>query len=259
MRKHVACLGGNVVSTSNNHLVDRTNDTKILRPTIEAYEALECAFDFFNIHIFKRSFDVVLPHVMLTMPKSRRYQGYFQQDNWQSDSARDLQASEIALNPRFFGSQCEVCQTLVHEMVHLGQTECPDIFGHPSPRGYHNKNFAKSMIAIGLMPSSTGKPGGKMTGIAMSDYVIHGGLFARSYERFVQSGYAIRWSSETLENKIDAEDGSTTTDDTERERKLKQRSKTKYTCSVCGLNAWAKPQAKLACVNCTVVMQENQS
>ncbi len=244
--------------------IDRTNETTILRPTIEAYEALECAFDFFNYHLFVRQFGVELPHVMLTMPKHKRFQGYFQKNSWNKAKDQHIRASEIALNPQFFNSQIEVCQTLVHEMVHLAQAEFPKIFGQPSSRGYHNEAFAESMITVGLMPSSTGKPGGRKTGPCMSDYVIEGGPFAHSYEQFVEAGYAIRWASIPIcgngQEQTAVNDGQTSTGYTsteERERDQKRRSKTKYHCSVCGLNAWAKPKAKLACVTCATVMRED--
>jgi hypothetical protein len=34
----------------------------------------------------------------------------------------------------------------------------------PKRRNYHNKEWAAKMIALGLMPSSTGMVGGKITG-----------------------------------------------------------------------------------------------
>ncbi len=228
-----------------DNIINRTNNAETLRPTIEAYGALETTFDFFNHHLIVRQFGIQLPHVMLTMPKNSRYQGYFQHDSWGTNRNEHISASEIALNPQFFKSQIEVCQTLVHEMVHLGQAIYQEIFGRHSPRGYHNKAFAKSMIAVGLMPSTTGKPGGKLTGVSMSDYVIEGEVFACTYERFIQSGHEIRWSSKNGGIKIK-----------EKERDQKRRSKTKYACAVCGLNAWAKPEIKIACVECAALMQE---
>jgi len=246
-------MAAHVKSELSDNTIDRTNDKEIVRPTIEAYEELERAFDFFNLHLFIQKFGVQLPHVMLTMPKSRRYQGYFQHDSWNTTRNECISASEIALNPQFFSSQVEVCQTLVHELVHLGQAEHPEIFGRPSPRGYHNKAFAKSMITIGLMPSTTGKPGGKTTGTSMSDYIIEGGPFASAYERFIRSGYEIRWSSMPLANSGQSFDG----DKIEEEREQKKRSKTKYSCDVCHLNAWAKPQVKLAFVTCSRLMRED--
>ena len=267
-------LARRVVGTPSKQPVsrlDRTNETGFLRPTIEAYGDLEGGYDFFNEFLFVRAFDVRLPNVMLTMPKHKRYQGYFQHRSWSSAAGKHVCASEIALNPEFFDSLQEVCQTLVHEMVHLAQAESPEVFGKPSPRAYHNRDFARSMIKVGLMPSSTGLPGGKMTGVGMREYVIAGGPFARAYEQFVRNGYEIRWSSSFVRdippgtNSTNSADAQSSAQDRERERERererdqKRRSKTKYSCAVCGLNAWAKPQVRLACVTCSTLMQEARS
>lgn len=245
--------------------LDRSNETGFSRPTIEAYGDLEGGYDFFNEYLFVRKFDVRLPNVMLTMPKHKRYQGYFQHRSWGSAAGRHVCASEIVLNPEFFDSLQEVCQTLVHEMVHLAQAEFPEVFGKPSPRAYHNRDFARSMIKVGLMPSSTGLPGGKMTGVGMREYVIAGGPFARAYEQFVRNGYEIRWSSSFVRNippdsaSGPGNRGNAQGSAQDRERDQKRRSKTKYPCAACGLNAWAKPQVKLACVTCSTLMQEVRS
>src|SRR5262249_57307599 len=47
---------------------------------------------------------------------------------------------------------------LVHEMVHVWQEQ----YGHPASRGYHNKQWAAKMKAVGLQPSGTIRklPGG---------------------------------------------------------------------------------------------------
>jgi len=57
-------------------------------------------------------------------------------------------------------------------MCHLEQHH----FGKPSG-AYHNKEWAKMMHAVGLMPSNTGKPGGKQTGQTVSHYIVTGGPF----------------------------------------------------------------------------------
>ena len=54
----------------------------------------------------------------------------------------------------------QTLSTLVHEMTHLQQQH----FGKPSRSGYHNKEWGLLMRAVGLIPSSTGEPGGKETG-----------------------------------------------------------------------------------------------
>jgi len=84
---------------------------------------------------------------------------------------------EIALNPEYFFErrEGEILQTLVHEMVYLWQEH----FGKPGRRGYDNPEWARKMEGIGLMPSSTGKPGGKKSGGKVGDYVIAGGCFEK--------------------------------------------------------------------------------
>ncbi len=47
------------------------------------------------------------------------------------------------------------------------------------------------MESIGLMPSSTGEPGGKRTGQKMADYPIEGGRFYHACVAFSKAGYAL--------------------------------------------------------------------
>lgn len=95
------------------------------------------------------------------------------------------------MNPAYF-AVCppeEIMQTLCHEMCHLWQHH----FGKPGRRGYHNKEWADFMEAIGLMPSSTGAPGGARTGDKMADYAIEGGRFLEAYESLMTDDYRISW------------------------------------------------------------------
>lgn len=235
--------------------VDRTTENCPIRPTVESYGQLETAFDYFDHHLFFKTFDTHLPHVMFTMPKSHRFMGYFSHLNWNKDNTEHTTTSEIALNPYFFNNPTEVFQTLCHEMVHLAQAEFPDTFGKSGKRGYHNKAFATTMVAIGLMPSSTGKPGGKSTGTRMSDYVIGGGLFEFHCNNFLELGNGHFWS--TKPNSYSHSEEQESVVDSVRDQK--RRSKTKFTCSVCSLNAWAKPNAQLVCGTCTTRMLAVQS
>ena len=88
---------------------------------------------------------------------------------------------EININPVYMAmaTDLNICQTLVHEMVHLWQYE----FGKPSRAGYHNKEWAAKMEVVGLMPSDTGKPGGKKTGQQMDDYPIEKGKFEKAFKK----------------------------------------------------------------------------
>lgn len=109
---------------------------------------------------------------------------------------------EIALNPdHFFFGEVEILQTLGHEMCHQWQHH----HGSPSRSGYHNRQWAEMMEKIGLMPSSTGRPGGKKTGQKMGDYVIQNGIFIQvandliaKHHPIVQWEY-LSWESHRLQ------------------------------------------------------------
>lgn len=155
------------------------------RPTEEAYAELQFAYDFYNRELFDNS----LPACMITFQREKRTMGYFSLKRFvRTDGSR---CDEIALNPEYFAlyPMIEVLQTLTHEMVH--QWQC--YFGKPSRACYHNWEFASKMESLGLMPSSTGRPGGKKTGQKISDYVIRGGLFEQVTARLLADGFAISW------------------------------------------------------------------
>ena len=94
------------------------------------------------------------------------------------------------------------------------------------------------MEEIGLMPTSTGEAGGKRTGPKMTHYVIQGSAFDQATNKLIADGFKIDWTS------FDAPRNSD-----------KKKNKIKYTCSDCGLNAWAKPEAKIICGECEVALE----
>lgn len=128
-----------------------------LDPTTQAYAELQAAY----VHYNNALFDGKLPFCLITMQREKRTYGYFSSRRFGNKHDKTM-TDEIAMNPSYFGvvPLLEILQTLVHEMAHLWQFH----FGEPGRRGYHNKEWAEKMEAIGLMPSSTGKPGGKKTG-----------------------------------------------------------------------------------------------
>jgi hypothetical protein len=209
--------------------------TKAITPT--EYGGLQKAFDFFKEHLFKERW---LPDVFITYQRKSRSYGYFGPDRF---SVRDGESGkhEIALNPDGFKgrSDAEILSTLVHEMVHLWQ----HLFGIDGPpqRAYHDKEFAAKMKSLGLQPSTTGEPGGKEIGQHMSHYIVPGGPFEQAYQQLATSGWKLSLES-VVREPVKAGKNST-------------KSKTKFTCPVCGLNAWAKPDATLTCTACAQPMQ----
>jgi hypothetical protein len=145
-----------------------------MHPTSELYESLQIAYEHFN----KKLFDSKLVKVIFTVQRKKGVMGYFAPERW--GNLEGSKCHEIAINPSYIANVrlIEVMQTLVHEMVHCWQF----CYGDPGRKYYHNKEWANKMMDIGLMPSTTGRPGGRITGQHMSDYIIEGGLFLKTFK-----------------------------------------------------------------------------
>jgi predicted SprT family Zn-dependent metalloprotease len=196
------------------------------------YSGLQDAYDHFNAELF----DGKLLDVFITYQRKAHSAGYFSADRF-SGRVGKFGKHELALNPDGFINHTDeqVVQTLVHEMTHVWQ----HVFGKPSARGYHNKEWAAKMKSISLQPSSTGMVGGKETGQRMSDYIIPGGPFTKAYARLAAKGWKLNLQSA---HRPGPKGGI--------------NSKTKFTCSSCGQNAGGKPDLAILCKPCKVQMRE---
>lgn len=156
-------------------------------PTLAYAAQLQEAFEHYNKHLF----DGVLPPCLMTFQRVAKTFGYFSEQRFLSAKSGEA-TDEIAINPQYLANYppLEAMQTLVHEMVHMWQYH----FGKPSKRSYHNREWAAKMEAIGLMPSSTGEPGGARTGEKMGDYPIRGGRFLQvTLELFAGEPFFLMW------------------------------------------------------------------
>ena len=205
-------------------------------PTSRTYNGLAEAYAFFNMRLF----DGKLPSCLITMQRKAKAYGYFACGRFGSQDGTEI-TDEIALNPSHF--KCRTLEdslsTLVHEMAHLWQHH----FGKPSRSGYHNREWAARMVAIGLVPSDTGQPGGKQVGQNMTHYIAPGGRFRTAFAELAARGFDPLY----VELWDDAE--------TLKARKAKAASKTRFTCPDCDQNAWAKPGAMLVCGACNIAME----
>lgn len=188
-------------------------------PTRAQYGAYGNAYDHFNRELYGGR----LPRCMLNFSrKSRRVLGFFAQDRWEHRGER---THEISLNPDLLHRPViDVMSTLVHEIAHLWQVE----FGTPSV-GYHNEEWALHMEAIGLMPSNTGRPGGRRTGQQMSHYIIEGGPFHLAFQAMPPE-YLLPWQSGGIPAVSRA-----------------AKNKITYLCPACGLRVWGKPHISIVC------------
>lgn len=247
-------------------------------PTRSFYQYLEAAHDHFN----KALFNSKLPACLLTVQREKNVMGYFSANRWTDPSGAIVH--EIAVNPTYFARHnlLEVMQTIVHEMVHNWQ-HC---FGKPSRGGYHNKEWAIKMEQIGLMPSSTGRPGGRKTGQKISDYPIPGRAFERSAKRFIRQSWGLPWVDRFAaltpscqprnddygwdEQLVDVDEDEDSQDDVielllhspirelfqevipdeQLLQAARKKVKSRYTCGHCETNVWGKPGLKLLCGEC---------
>lgn len=231
-------------------------------PTSETYTGLEKAYDHFNVVLFNST----LPDCLLTLQRKRRTHGYFSPKRF-INATSGAMIDEIALNPDCFGQYplMEAFQTLVHEMVHLWQHH----FGDPGRGRYHNKQWAQKMISIGLMPSSTGKPGGKTTGDHMADYPAPEGIFIQEANKLIAEGYKLPWidkhglikafhSGEISEGSLaegllsmnEASSITQALDTTNIQTTKPGRIKYVHVCNGELLNLWGKAKLNIACGDC---------
>ena len=201
-------------------------DINMKEPIIPTeYRAFQKAYDFFNTELFGGS----LPPVLVTLQRHAKARGYFSPERF-TGRIEDTAVHELALNPDSFTDRTdeEILSTLAHEMAHVWQ----QTHGKPPTRCYHDRQWAAKMKEVGLMPSTTGEPGGKETGQSVTHYIIPEGPYAKAYARL--KAFQLHWQS--------APQGD--------QAKAKKASKTKFTCPECGQNAWAKPDALLICGTC---------
>lgn len=235
-------------------------------PTSTTYDELQKAYDYFNKEIFGGQ----LCDCLITLQRKNRTYGYFSPNKFVSQKKEST--DEIALNPSYFAI-CppeEVMQTLVHEMTHLWQFH----HGTPGRRGYHNAEWANKMESIGLMPSSTGKEGGKRTGESMADYIIKGGIFEKKLGKLMKGKAYITWADripprEKLKQIIQSGEKNTILetlnsmgvkaeireDEIFIESLQKNHTRLKYTCPKCASNIWGKPNLNILCVDCNVTFE----
>lgn len=206
-----------------------------VRPTREAYDPLQEAYDYFNGRLFKDS----LPNCLITLKRRNRSLGFFAGDRFAKNDGQT--SDEIAMNPAYFHDRSveETLSTLVHEMAHLWQHH----HGKPSRPPYHNRQWAAKMKELGLYPSDTGVEGGKETGDRMSHYILPEGAFAKAYAGLERRGFTLAWA----ERAPDTSDKKGRGGSNPLEPDSKSGKRIKYTCPDCGANAWARHEAKLGC------------
>lgn len=124
------------------------------------------------------------------------------------------------------------------------------------------------MESIGLMPSSTGKPGGKKTGQKVADYCINGGPFEKAANELLRKDFGITWMdrfpvvkkiSEVPEFIHESIAAAQALDSSAPGLSLPGENKSnrnKYQCTPCEINVWGKPGLNLICGDCEEPFEE---
>ncbi|MFZ5682772.1 MAG: SprT-like domain-containing protein [Pseudomonadota bacterium] len=204
-----------------------SSNWRAVDPTTATYAHLRHAYGFLSL-----LFSDPLPPCLITFQRKTGSMGYFSHKKFTSYDGV-IFADEIALNPLHFAlGDKETLSTLVHEMVHLWQHH----FGTVSGDCYHNEQWAQKMLSIGLIPSHTGKVGGRQMGQRMSHYIDPGGRFDQAANELIAKGFVVAYVEQlTPEQKV---------------LKLKKNaSKTRFSCR-CGQRIWGKPGTAATCSRC---------
>lgn len=246
-----------------------------MKPTLEFYSLFQFIYDYFNQKLYNEE----LPNCMIVITRKNRTFGYYSSKRW--INKENEETDELAINPMFFSKYplIEMLQTVAHEMCHLWQNH----FGNESRRTYHNKEWGNKMISIGLMPSNTGKVGGKKTGQQMMEYPINGGVFIEVCKELVKNSKFeklwydrttnIKLVSQNIESENIAEEIPLDFESPEDRETLEflyssfsienpminisaNDSKSKYYCSNCGVNVWGKPNLHIICGICEGEFEE---
>lgn len=241
-----------------------------MKPTEETYSEMQAAYDFFN----KTLFVGLLPNCLITLQRKKSTLGYFSHNRFVNKEGEQI--DEIAMNPSFFSIRTieETLSTLAHEMTHKYQQN----FGKPGRGRYHNKEWGDKMIEIGLMPSSTGKEGGKKTGDRMSHYIIKGGAFEKACKQLITSDFKLSWADrfppyQMIDRTPAPDEGGGLIIDDEEDADIDSAidemkswgidieknpptppppTRVKFTCPECQSSAWGKPSLNLICGDCKV-------
>lgn len=223
-----------------------------LTPTLEASAALQFAYGYFNDALFGGR----LRECLIVYSRKKNVLGHFAPDRFQNIDGQLV--PELALNPTYLAirSDRESLSTLVHEQAHVFRHYYGPVPGKKERRssGYHDLAWVEVMERIGLIPSNTGKPGGKQTGFQMTHYIADGGPFDLACQALLADGFRINWA-----DRVEAwhEIHGTMSAPAAPGSKVApvvptKKDRIKFTCPSCGQNAWARPSAEIACTPCAL-------
>lgn len=240
---------------------------KPVNSTRDFYKSLVAITEHLSFGLFGKD----LPIPLLTLSRRSRSRAHYNSSCWREGSGGEF--AEICLNPALFAqhSWLNLMQSLTEQLCHHWQ----HTKGTPSRPGYHNREWARKLESVGLMPSSTGLPGGKKTGQIMASYPLPDSNFVRLCEQLASDGLHLpltgAWTdlpdlTGSLAIELDprtanqltapvgiwssSDDASSAIADRRGKRKLK------YSCPKCGTSVWGRSGLALECRACKLSLRE---
>jgi hypothetical protein len=207
-----------------------------MTPTTEQNEALSGAFEIINLQLFGGA----LNHPMIIFTRnSQSIGGYFSPDKWRNEDGEKVH--EIAMNANTMKDDIvDLMDTFIHECVHLWQHDN----GKPGRGGYHNKQWADKCREVGLEPKDLKT--GKDTGDSITTTLVESGRAEQCIAEMPED-VILPWMADPMQVPEQQPPG---TPPPQGEEKPKKKGRAKYSCPVCFLNAWAKPNALILCGEC---------
>ncbi|WP_426106327.1 SprT-like domain-containing protein [Massilia sp. TSP1-1-2] len=243
-----------------------------MKQTAIVYAELQLVYDTFNVELFNDS----LADCLFTLQRKPSTMGYFSAGRFGNRKGEQLH--ELAVNPDCFAvvPLVEIMSTIAHEMVHLWQHQ----HGTPGRGRYHDKVWGDKMEEIGLMPSSTGMPGGKKSGDKVAEYPIKGGRFLAICDRLLTADFQISWydrfttmapytggaagagiladlpaSGAVVASASGVQMAPSTRTNSGGVLTANKSNRSKYRCT-CDIQVWGKPGLKIKCCACDEVLEE---
>jgi hypothetical protein len=202
--------------------------------SIEFYDGLQKAYDFFNQELF----DNELPQCMILLQRKSNAAGYYRKNTFTNSNNENI--SEIALNPDCFNQPIkEILSTLAHEQSHL----LCDIRGYVSRKGFHSKQWCEVMKGIGLqaVDPRTGQDCDS-GGAKMTHRIVEGDCFDLACKKLLEK------ITFDLTNIVEI-----------KEKKEKKITKVHYICNENNEHeVVGKPGMKIICGECSVEMKETE-
>ena len=117
-----------------------------------------------------------------------------------------------------------------------------------SRSAYHNREWAGEMLRLGLHPSNTGRPGGRMTGQQVSHFIMPGSRFDLAAQELLATGFVITWFDHHGVRREPFDPDALIV-------RARSGLRIKFCCPDCHASAWGKASLNLFCLDCQQVMR----